>query len=148
MKLWLTGGSSSVFLLQQLHGITLTLPTLSIYLCSDFPPGFTLLSHWPKQLYSSTNKSNTCTEGHPTSSPGGMFSFIKVVMIMVSLHSKNPKTAFLIPCFSTSYISYNILYCLFLSWSVSPQQGIRYLVCLFIKHSFLTPEIAYGIFNT
>ena len=58
---------SGVFLLWQLHGVFLTLFTLFVYLCSDFLPGFTLLSHWPKQLYSSTNKMNTYTEGHPTS---------------------------------------------------------------------------------
>ena len=38
-------------------------------LCYDFLPDFTLLSHWPKHLYSSTNKSHTHTEDHPTSSP-------------------------------------------------------------------------------
>ncbi|CAO2645911.1 ATP-binding cassette sub-family A member 6 [Lemmus lemmus] len=46
-----------------LHGVSLTLPTFSLYLCMDFLPGFTLLSHWPKQLYSSTSKSNPYTEG-------------------------------------------------------------------------------------
>ena len=39
-------------------------------LCLDFLPGFTLLSHWPKQLYSSTNKSNTYTERPPASGTG------------------------------------------------------------------------------
>ena len=39
----------------------------SIYLCSDFLLGSTLLSYWLKQLYSSTNKSKTYTGGYPTS---------------------------------------------------------------------------------
>lgn len=33
-----------VCLLWQMHGLSLTLPTLSLYLCSDFPPDFSLLS--------------------------------------------------------------------------------------------------------
>ena len=37
------------------------------YPCWYFPFGFTLLSHWLKQLYSFANKSNTYTRGHPTS---------------------------------------------------------------------------------
>ena len=40
--------------------------SLSLSLCSDFLPGLTLLSHWPKQLYSLTSKSNTYT-WHSTS---------------------------------------------------------------------------------
>ena len=45
----------------------LTPPSFSLNLCSDFLPDFTLLNHWPKQLYSLANKSNTYTEGHHTS---------------------------------------------------------------------------------
>ena len=45
-------------------GICLTLPTLSI---SFQISCLALLSHWPKQLYLSRNKSNTYTEVHPTS---------------------------------------------------------------------------------
>ena len=54
-------------LLQKLHGVSVILSTLSIYFCSDFLPVFALLSCRSKELYSSTNKNNTCTEGHPTS---------------------------------------------------------------------------------
>lgn len=37
-------------------------------LYSDFMPEFTVLNHWPKQLYLSTNiKGNKYTEQHPTS---------------------------------------------------------------------------------
>ena len=43
------------------------LPTFSLGLCLDFPPGFALLSHWLKQLYSLANKGNTYTAGLPTS---------------------------------------------------------------------------------
>ena len=50
-----------------LHGFSSILPSLSLYRCSDFLPGFTLLSHGSQQLYSPGSKSNTYTAGHPTS---------------------------------------------------------------------------------
>ena len=37
--------------------------SLIIELFLYFLSGFTLLSYWPKQLYSLINKSNTCAEG-------------------------------------------------------------------------------------
>ena len=60
---WLVAHS---FLLWQLHGISLTLPTFSLYLCSELPPGFTLLSHWPKatSLLTNGNKMFTAHESH------------------------------------------------------------------------------------
>ena len=55
------------------------LPTLSIDLCFNFLPGFTLLSHWPKQHYSLSNKSNTYTEGHPTSGSGNKLDSLGMI---------------------------------------------------------------------
>ena len=46
-----------------LWGVSLTLPTLSLYL----PSGFALLSHWPKQHYTSFKRSNIYTKEHLTS---------------------------------------------------------------------------------
>ena len=55
-----------IFLLWQLHGFSLTLPFFLPALSLVFPPSSILLSHWPKHVYSLTNKSNTYTEGLPT----------------------------------------------------------------------------------
>ena len=68
---------SGIFLLWWLHGVCSTPPALSLYLCLDFPSSCALLSPWPKQLYSSTNKSSTYTEGHPTSSLSDSGDFFK-----------------------------------------------------------------------
>ena len=59
---------SSVCLLRQQNGISLTPPTLSIYL---FQPGYILLSHWPKAASLLTNGNKTYSQhaSPPTSWP-------------------------------------------------------------------------------
>ena len=51
-----------IFLLRQLHGISLTLPSFLLYMCVEFPPYSILPFYRPKQLYSLTNKINTYTK--------------------------------------------------------------------------------------
>ena len=61
MRLWLTGVDATPSAATW-HLIDFA---YCLNICLDFP--FTLLSYWPKQHYSWTNKSNTYTEGHATS---------------------------------------------------------------------------------
>lgn len=49
---------SGIFHLCYQQGVSLTLLSFSLYLCSVFLPGFSLLSHWSKKLYTLTNKRN------------------------------------------------------------------------------------------
>ena len=61
----------------------MTLPTLSIHL---FQPGYILPCHRPKQLYSLINKSNTYTEGQPTSFQGFLVRLGKLQVPTSSPH--------------------------------------------------------------
>ena len=49
---------------------------LSPFICMEFPLCSTLRSHWLKQLYSLTNKSNTYAEGLPTPGDFITLSFV------------------------------------------------------------------------
>ena len=63
------------------------LPTLSMYLCLNFLPGFALLNHWPKQHYSLSNKSNTYTERHHTPGSGEKLESLGMVWASPITHS-------------------------------------------------------------
>lgn len=79
--------------LQQLHDISLILPILfSLYLCSDFLPGFALLSHGLRQIYLSTNEIKTYTEGHSSSIRGGQYC-IKHMLEEKTLDRANTKAS-------------------------------------------------------
>ena len=57
-----------LLLLWWIHGISLTPPSLFLYLCLDFLPSYIPPGHWLKQFHSSTNRSRRYsqhTEGHP-----------------------------------------------------------------------------------
>ena len=63
-RLWLTGKVLGPSTLAATRWLSNSVHSLSLCL---FQPGYILLSHWPKQLYSLPNKSITDTKEHPTS---------------------------------------------------------------------------------
>ena len=69
MRLWSSGKDLPLSPLAAIC-VSLTLPTFSLYLFSDFLPGYILPCHRPKQLYPLTNKNNTYTEGYSITKDG------------------------------------------------------------------------------